>query len=85
MQQSKVSNKNKKEKVVKIDSVNFSKYKYTLSGTIEGSIYLKNNTGSIKDYNVGDVLPGFGEIYKIYEDGSIYTSKGNFSFEVTKI
>lgn len=58
------------------------KYKYSFVGMIEGVIYLKNQSGDIKDFKVGDVLPGYGEILKINDNGSIETEKlGTTSFK----
>lgn len=51
------------------------KYKYGFVGMIEGTIYLKNQSGVPKDYKVGDVLPGYGEVLKINENGSVETEK----------
>jgi len=49
---------------------------------IEGVIYLKNQSGDIKDFKVGDVLPGYGEVLKINDNGSIETEKlGTTSFK----
>lgn len=58
------------------------KYKYSFVGMIEGVIYLKTNSGDIKDFKVGDVLPGYGEVLKINENGSLETEKqGTVSFK----
>jgi hypothetical protein len=58
------------------------KYKYSFVGMIEGVIYLKNQSGDIKDFKVGDVLPGYGEVLKINDNGSIETEKlGTTSFK----
>lgn len=53
---------------------------YYFIGTIEGVVYLKNSAGSIAEYRVGELLPGYGEILKIYKDGSIETENGNVRF-----
>lgn len=55
-------------------------YKYYFVGTIEGIVYLKNSAGTIVDYREHDQLPGYGEILKIYNDGSIETEQGNVKF-----
>lgn len=68
---------------MEIKSIDFTKYNYILVGTIEGLIYLKNSSGSINSYRVGDVIQGYGEIHNIYDDGSVLTSKGNFDFKKT--
>lgn len=58
------------------------KYKYGFVGMIEGVIYLKNQSGDIKDFKVGDVLPGYGEVLKINDNGSVETEKlGTVSFK----
>lgn len=58
------------------------KYKYSFVGMIEGVIYLKTNSGDIKDFKVGDTLPGYGEVLKINENGSLETEKqGTVSFK----
>jgi hypothetical protein len=57
------------------------KYKYTFVGMIEGVIYLKSDAG-LKDFKVGDVLPGYGEVLKINDNGSVETEKlGTVSFK----
>lgn len=66
---------------VNVSSVDYSKFNYVLIGTIEGVIYLRNNIGSIDNYRVNDILPGYGQIQKINEDGSVITNKGNFKFK----
>ena len=66
---------------VNVSSVDYSKFNYILIGTIEGVIYLRNNIGSIDNYRVNDILPGYGQIQKINEDGSVITNQGNFKFK----
>jgi hypothetical protein len=56
------------------------KQTYYFIGTIEGVVYLKNSAGSISEYRVGELLPGYGEVLKIYKDGSIETENGNVRF-----
>lgn len=56
------------------------KNNYSFVGTIEGVVYLKNSAGSIVDYREHQNLPGYGEIIKIYNDGSIETENGNVKF-----
>lgn len=57
------------------------KNEYYLIGTIEGTVYLKNSSGTPVDYRVGDQLPGYGSILKIYKDGSVETESGNVKFK----
>lgn len=54
---------------------------YKFIGTIEGIVYLKNSAGSISEYRVNDQLPGYGEILKIYKDGTIETDNGPLNFK----
>lgn len=58
-----------------------SKHVYKFIGTIEGIVYLKNSAGSISEYRVNDQLPGYGEILKIYKDGTIETDNGPLNFK----
>ena len=54
---------------------------YKFIGTIEGVVYLKNSSGSISEYRIRDHLPGYGEILKIYKDGTIETEDGPLNFK----
>jgi hypothetical protein len=56
-------------------------HEYFFIGTIEGVVYLKSASGSISEYRVNEQLPGYGEILKIYKDGSIETENGNVKFK----
>lgn len=57
------------------------KHTYKFIGTIEGVIYLKNSSGTIAEYRINDHLPGYGEILKIYKDGTIETEEGPVNFK----